>query len=221
MTQDRGWGLFTKANIKMGDFIIEYVGELITMEEYHRRLQDCMTKKEEMNCYYMMMDNHRMIDAGPKGNIARFMNHSCDPNCETQKWTVNGDTRVGLFASKDITAGIELTFNYQFEAVGEIKKACYCGAQNCSGWIGEKLKELNCKNGHGSQAETNATPAARKKKKKKLNEKQKIWENLCFLCFDVGKLLMCDHKTCPKVYHLECLGLKKMPREKWFCPWRK
>lgn len=47
----------------------------------------------------------RIIDAGPKGNEARFMNHSCQPNCETQKWTVNGDTRVGLFALKDITAG--------------------------------------------------------------------------------------------------------------------
>ena len=41
-----------------------------------------------------------MIDAGPKGNNARFMNHSCDPNCITQKWSVNGDTRVGLFAIK-------------------------------------------------------------------------------------------------------------------------
>ena len=54
-----------------------------------------------------------MIDAGPKGNLARFMNHSCDPNCITQKWTVNGDTRVGLFALKDIPPGTELTFNYQ------------------------------------------------------------------------------------------------------------
>ena len=47
----------------------------------------------------------RIIDAGPKGNYSRFMNHSCQPNCETQKWTVNGDTRVGLFAVCDIPAG--------------------------------------------------------------------------------------------------------------------
>jgi len=51
----------------------------------------------------------RIIDAGPKGNYSRFMNHSCQPNCETQKWTVNGDTRVGLFAVCDIPSG-ELTF---------------------------------------------------------------------------------------------------------------
>ncbi len=68
------------------------------------------------------------------------MNHSCDPNCETEKWTVNGDTRVGLFAKRDIPAGTELTFNYQFEAHGEVKKMCLCGAKNCSGWIGKKPK---------------------------------------------------------------------------------
>lgn len=45
-----------------------------------------------------------MIDAGPKGNSSRFMNHSCSPNCETQKWTVNGDVRIGLFALCDIEA---------------------------------------------------------------------------------------------------------------------
>lgn len=53
----------------------------------------------------LMYVQDRIIDAGPKGNQARFMNHSCQPNCETQKWTVNGDTRVGLFALEDIPTG--------------------------------------------------------------------------------------------------------------------
>jgi len=47
----------------------------------------------------------RIIDAGPKGNLSRFMNNSCEPNCETQKWTVNGDLHIGLFAAKNIPAG--------------------------------------------------------------------------------------------------------------------
>ena len=47
----------------------------------------------------------RIIDAGPRGNYSRFMNHSCQPNCETQKWNVNGDIRIGLFAIDDIAAG--------------------------------------------------------------------------------------------------------------------
>jgi SET domain-containing protein len=46
----------------------------------------------------------RVIDAGPKGNLSRYMNHSCDPNCETQRWHVNGDVRIGLFALVDIPA---------------------------------------------------------------------------------------------------------------------
>lgn len=72
------------------------------------------------------------------------MNHSCQPNCETQKWTVNGDTRVGLFALMDIPAGTELTFNYNLECVGPDKKPCMCGAPNCSGFIGVKVNKVNC-----------------------------------------------------------------------------
>lgn len=59
---------------------------------------------DHMNNTYVFQD--RIIDAGPKGNQARFMNHCCQPNCETQKWTVNGDTRVGLFALQDIPKGM-------------------------------------------------------------------------------------------------------------------
>lgn len=54
---------------------------------------------------HRLFTKDRVIDAGPKGNYSRFMNHSCQPNCETQKWTVNGDTRVGLFAICDVPAG--------------------------------------------------------------------------------------------------------------------
>lgn len=68
--------------------------------------------------------------------------HSCQPNCETQKWTVNGDTRIGLFALRDIEPGEELTFNYNLACDGETRKACLCGAPNCSGFIGLKVQKL-------------------------------------------------------------------------------
>lgn len=61
----------------------------------------------------------RIIDAGPKGNQARFMNHSCQPNCETQKWTVNGDTRVGLFALQDVPKGLKRFFFFSSIFRGE------------------------------------------------------------------------------------------------------
>lgn len=66
------------------------------------------------------------------------MNHSCQPNCETQKWTVNGDNRVGLFAIQDIPADEELTFNYNLVCVGKGQKECKCNAPNCKGYIGVK-----------------------------------------------------------------------------------
>lgn len=70
----------------------------------------CISYKLFRCCKYWLWPSvcdgkDRIIDAGPKGNYSRFMNHSCQPNCETQKWTVNGDTRVGLFAVCDIPAG--------------------------------------------------------------------------------------------------------------------
>ena len=68
------------------------------------------------------------------------MNHSCDPNCETSKWNVNGDVRVGLFATKDIPTGTELTFNYNLDALGNEKTKCHCGAANCSGYLGLRPK---------------------------------------------------------------------------------
>ncbi|XP_069362911.1 uncharacterized protein [Maniola hyperantus] len=139
-TPHRGWGLKTLEDIKAGQFVIEYVGELIDEEEFRRRMRRKHEVRDE-NFYYLTLDKERMIDAGPKGNLARFMNHSCEPNCETQKWTVLGDVRVGLFAIFDIPANSELTFNYNLESTGIEKKQCMCGAKRCSGYIGEKPKQ--------------------------------------------------------------------------------
>ena len=226
-----GWGLTLHEDVQKGTFIIEYVGELITMTEFHNRIERSRQRKEEHNYYYMTMDACRMIDAGPKGNIARFMNHSCDPNCETQKWTVNGDTKVGIFALKDIPNGTELTFNYQFEVMGDVKQICLCGSKNCSGYIEEKpskpladsslTKEgkVSGDKSKGTRCSIGEEKDKNNKKKKKQKKTTKTWEDLCFRCYEDGQLLMCDWKNCPKVYHLACLGREKMPREKWFCPW--
>ncbi len=54
-----------------------------------------------------------------QGALGRFINHSCKPNCETQKWMVRGELAIGLFASEDIPAGVELTFDYNFERYGD------------------------------------------------------------------------------------------------------
>ncbi|XP_059382692.1 histone-lysine N-methyltransferase, H3 lysine-36 specific isoform X4 [Carassius carassius] len=102
-TLSRGWGLHCVHDIKKGGFVNEYVGEVIDEEECRARIKHAQ-ENNIGNFYMLTLDKDRIIDAGPKGNEARFMNHSCQPNCETQKWTVNGDTRVGLFALTDIPA---------------------------------------------------------------------------------------------------------------------
>ena len=64
----------------------------------------------------MKITQNEVIDPTFRGNQARFINHSCDPNCITQKWNVLGETVVGVFAIKDIREGMELSFDYQGES---------------------------------------------------------------------------------------------------------
>ena len=81
-----------------------------------------------------------MIDSGREGNIARFMNHSCNPNCETMTWSVNGEKRIGIYSLRDIEPREELTFNYQLMQTGVTKTKCLCNEPNCAGFIGDKIK---------------------------------------------------------------------------------
>ncbi|KAG8011812.1 Histone-lysine N-methyltransferase NSD3 [Nibea albiflora] len=134
-TDERGWGLRTNQALKKGDFVTEYVGEVIDSEECQQRIKRAH-ENHVTNFYMLTLTKDRVIDAGPKGNSSRFMNHSCSPNCETQKWTVNGDVRIGLFALCDIDAYTELTFNYNLHCVGNRRTSCHCGSDNCSGFLG-------------------------------------------------------------------------------------
>ncbi|XP_058458140.1 nuclear receptor binding SET domain protein-like [Malaya genurostris] len=136
---NKGWGLVAQEDIRVGRFVIEYVGEVVNNDELARRLQQKKEQKDE-NWYFLTVDSELTIDAGPRGNLARFINHSCEPNCETLLWNVGGAQSVGLFAIKDIKAGDELTFNYNFESTSDEKKICHCGASKCSGFIGKKYR---------------------------------------------------------------------------------
>ncbi|XP_059497133.1 histone-lysine N-methyltransferase NSD3 isoform X4 [Stegostoma tigrinum] len=213
-TEGRGWGLCTKVDIKKGQFVTEYVGELIDEEECRNRIKHAH-ESNVTNFYLLTLTKDRIIDAGPKGNYSRFMNHSCNPNCETQKWTVNGDTRVGLFALCDIEAGSELTFNYNLDCLGNGKTVCKCGAPNCSGYLGVRPKTAAA-----TANEEKAKNAKKKMKKRKTKiDVRKTHEDYCYRCCDGGELVMCDKKDCPKAYHLSCLNLTKPPFGKWECPW--
>ncbi|NXR15438.1 NSD1 protein, partial [Semnornis frantzii] len=213
-TLARGWGLQAKTDIRKGEFVNEYVGELIDEEECRARIRYAQ-EHDITNFYMLTLDKDRIIDAGPKGNYARFMNHCCQPNCETQKWCVNGDTRVGLFAIVNIKAGTELTFNYNLECLGNGKTVCKCGAPNCSGFLGVRPKS------QPSLTEEKSKKLKRRPQMKRRSQAEvmKEREDECFSCGDGGQLVSCKKAGCPKVYHADCLNLTKRPAGKWECPW--
>ncbi|XP_035150197.3 histone-lysine N-methyltransferase NSD2 isoform X3 [Callithrix jacchus] len=213
-TDGKGWGLVAKRDIRKGEFVNEYVGEVIDEEECMARIKHA--HENDITHFYMLtIDKDRIIDAGPKGNYSRFMNHSCQPNCETLKWTVNGDTRVGLFAVCDIPAGTELTFNYNLDCLGNEKTVCRCGASNCSGFLGDRPKTSTTL----SSEEKGKKAKKKTRRRRAKGEGKRQSEDECFRCGDGGQLVLCDRKFCTKAYHLSCLGLGKRPFGKWECPW--
>jgi hypothetical protein len=134
-TETKGFGLKTLQDLPEGSLIREYVGEVITMPLFAKRTQEYAEEKVE-HFYFMSVTPNEIIDATKKGNISRFMNHSCNPNSYTERWIVRGRFRIGLLTNRFVPAGTELTFDYQFQRYGKEAQICYCGEDNCRGIIG-------------------------------------------------------------------------------------
>ncbi|KAK9510749.1 hypothetical protein O3M35_005471 [Rhynocoris fuscipes] len=135
-TPKKGLGLIASVAIARGEFLFEYVGEVLDQKEFRRRAKE-YAKEKNKHYYFMALKADTVIDATSKGNISRFINHSCDPNAETQKWTVNGELRIGFFSKRSIAQGEEITFDYQLQRYGKEAQRCFCESRNCRGWIGE------------------------------------------------------------------------------------
>ena len=111
-----GWGLRATKPINQGDLVIEYIGEVIDDNTMRTRMQNQRKlTPNDHNFYIMQLDTGLYVDGKFKGNDSRFINHSCDPNCELQPWVVKGRMRIGIFAIKDIENGEALSYDYQFE----------------------------------------------------------------------------------------------------------
>jgi histone-lysine N-methyltransferase SETD2/UMP-CMP kinase len=96
-TQHKGWGLAAGEFIPKNSFVMQYVGEVFSTDS------DVGSKRirryKHSKCTYLMrIENNEVIDPTYSGNIARFINHSCDPNCQTRKWTIQNEICVGIFA---------------------------------------------------------------------------------------------------------------------------
>ncbi|KIW34757.1 uncharacterized protein PV07_01515 [Cladophialophora immunda] len=139
-TEDRGYGVRSNRTFEPNQIIVEYTGEIITQEECERRMK---TMYKHNECYYLMLFDQNMIIDATRGSIARFVNHSCEPNCRMEKWTVNGKPRMALFAGdRGIMTGEELTYDYNFDPYSQKNvQECRCGSQKCRGVLGPRSKE--------------------------------------------------------------------------------
>ncbi|GLJ39348.1 hypothetical protein SUGI_0803510 [Cryptomeria japonica] len=135
-TEKCGWGVKAGEDIKAGEFLIEYVGEVIDDKTCEERLWK-MKERGETNFYLCEISREMVIDATHKANKSRYINHSCQPNTELQKWQNDGETRIGVFAKTDIMKGEFVTYDYQFIQFGTDQQ-CYCGAADCRRILGAK-----------------------------------------------------------------------------------
>ncbi|KAI8852354.1 hypothetical protein BC829DRAFT_360616, partial [Chytridium lagenaria] len=129
-TEARGYGLRTTAPIPRNSLVIEYRGDVISQNTCIDRMSTIY--KDYDNHYFLNYAPGEVIDACRRGTEARFVNHCCEPNCHIEKWSVCGEFCVGVFASEDIPAGKEITYDYRFEAFGPMQR-CLCGAPGCRG----------------------------------------------------------------------------------------
>jgi len=137
----KGRGLMISEPAKKGDLISEYCGIAIK-----RQYLDMLFRryKLERMLYIMALDNDTYIDARKKGGLARYINHSCDPNCAVHRWTVRGILRAGIFAIRDIEAGEELSFDYHWKRKrGRAPTKCYCKSPICRGTLEDLVEKTD------------------------------------------------------------------------------
>ena len=128
-----GRGVFATTLLRKGTRIIEYKGKIISGDS----ADDKYGEDEGTHTFLFLLENNLVIDANYKGNSSRWINHSCDPNCEAEE----EDGRVFIDARRDIRAGEELTYDYNLVVeeryTPTLKRlyACGCGARTCRGTI--------------------------------------------------------------------------------------
>ncbi len=115
-------GCYTLQPIKKGSYVVEYTGLRLTVEE-----ADALYDDHRRTYLFGLTDGKHVIDGE---GVAAFINHCCDPNCEAEE--IEG--RVWIIAMRDITAGEELTYDYNlYDGNPEDREQCFCGAKNCRG----------------------------------------------------------------------------------------
>ncbi|XP_038135263.1 histone-lysine N-methyltransferase 2B-like [Cyprinodon tularosa] len=129
-----GRGLFCKRNIDAGEMVIEYAGTVIRAVLTDKREKYYDSKG--IGCYMFRIDDFDVVDATMQGNAARFINHSCEPNCYSRVINVDGRKHIVIFALRKIYRGEELTYDYKFPIEDDKNKLhCNCGARRCRRYL--------------------------------------------------------------------------------------
>ncbi|SPP89969.1 histone-lysine N-methyltransferase trr [Drosophila guanche] len=130
----QGLGLYAARDIEKHTMIIEYIGEVIRTEVSEIREKQYESKNRGI--YMFRLDEDRVVDATLSGGLARYINHSCNPNCVTEIVEVDRDVRIIIFAKRKIYRGEELSYDYKFDIEDDAHKIpCACGAPNCRKWM--------------------------------------------------------------------------------------
>ncbi len=173
-----GRGVYAKHRIVKGGRIIEYLGDRVSHAEADRRYE--LKADDDGHTFLFIVDNRTVIDAGVGGNAARYINHGCDPNCET----VTENRRIFIEAIRTIKPGEELCYDYQlvWESTDDPEDlklyTCRCGAKNCRGTMLDpepldKAKKKAAKKKAAKKARDKAKTKDVKKKKKSVKTTRK------------------------------------------------
>ena len=168
-----GYGAFATRDVKKGEVLDEYLGDRITHAQADKRYED--HDENDNHTFLFIVDKRTVIDAGVGGNDARFINHKCEPNCESE--IKKG--RVFIIATQKVAKGEELGYDYQIgrekddpENVDEIY-ACRCGSPKCRGtmlWPAKRpvpKKRKKKKTAVAKSAKSKAKSKSKTKRKKK------------------------------------------------------
>lgn len=137
----QGMGAFATRRIRKGTRIVEYVGERISQEEADRRYDD--EAMERHHTFLFNLDDGSVLDAGTRHNESRYINHSCDPNCEA----LIEKGHIYIYSLRNIEPGEELVYDYAYERTedmgpeSEALYVCRCGSPKCRGTILAPLKK--------------------------------------------------------------------------------
>jgi len=159
-----GWGLFTLEDIPANQMVIEYLGETIRLGLCDHR-EEYNEKHGEESSYMFRVDKNVVVDATRHGNYARFINHSCEPNCTAKIIVELDESKIVIYSKREIKAFEEITYDYKFPIgsgffercffvleipffvasrtnlnspllpIEENKIPCWCGAQNCRKYL--------------------------------------------------------------------------------------